>query len=110
MTEEPSKQETPSIEKLLIDDPNSFQFHTAYMVYSELFDGTSELGVKTDLNKNLDELKQNIIDYETYYRNIAHYRKVAPVQRQDRAMFQTQRKKDWRVKEQRQERIRRHKK
>ncbi len=110
MTEEPSKQETPPIEKLLIDDPSNFQFHTAYMVYSELFDGASDPNVKNDLNKNINDLRQNQIDYESYYRNIAHYRKVAPLQRQDRAMFQTQRKKDWRVKEQRQERIRRHKK
>jgi hypothetical protein len=110
MTEEPSKQEPPSIEKLLIDDQTNFQFHTAYMVYSELFDGTADANVKADLNKNIDDLKQNHVDYEAYYRNIAHYRKVAPLQRQDRAMFQTQRKKDWRVKEQRSERIRRHKK
>jgi hypothetical protein len=110
MTEEPSKQEAPAIEKLLVDDPNNFPFHTAYMVYSELFDGTADLEVKKDLNKNIEDLNQNRIDYESYYRNIAHYRKVAPIQRADRAMFQTQRKKDWRVKEQRQDRIKRHKK
>jgi hypothetical protein len=110
MTEESNKQESPTPEKLFIDDLSNFQFHAAYMVYSELFDNTSEIEVKKELNKNIEDLKQNVISCETFYRNIAHYRKVSPVQRQDKVMFQTQRKKDWRMKAQRQERIKRHKK
>jgi hypothetical protein len=115
MTQEPNKQEPPSPEplpqeKLLIDDASNFQFHAAYMVYAELFDNTTEANVRSELNKNIKDLKENQIGCETFYRNIAHFRKVAPLQRQDKAMFQTQRKKDWRVKSQRQERIKRHKK
>jgi hypothetical protein len=109
MTEEPEKQDLHP-EKLLLDDLSNFQFHAAYLVYSELFDKATEPEVKKELNKNIENLKQNQIDCETFYRNIAHYRKVAPVQRQDNAIFQTQRKKDWRMKAQRQERIKRHKK
>lgn len=110
MTEEPDKQEPSPPEKLLFDEPTNFQFHAAYMVYSDLFDNTTELEVKKELNKNIEELKRKQINCEAFYRNIAHYRKVAPLQRQDKVMFQTQRKKDWRMKAQRQERIRRHKK
>jgi hypothetical protein len=110
MTDEPNKQESPPPEKLCLDDASNFQFHAAFMVYSELFDNATEPGVRKELNKNIEDLKQNQLSYETFYRNIAHFRKVAPLQRQDKVMFQTQRKKDWRMKAQRQERIKRHNK
>ena len=110
MTEEPNKNEVPHPEKLLIDEPTNFPFHAAYIVYSELFDSATEAEAKADLNKNIEALKENKIDCETFYRNIAHYRKMSPIPRQERFLLQTQRKRDWRVKTQRQERIRRHKK
>ncbi len=109
MTEEPNKQEQAPIEKLLLDDPSNFQFHTAYLVYSELFDNATDAAVKKELNSNIDGLKKNEINLEAFYRNIARYRKL-DLPRQDRNPIQTQRKKDWRAKEQRSERIRRHKK
>ena len=110
MTEELNKQEPSPPQKLLIDEPSNFQFHAAYLVYSELFDTATENEVKKELNINIEALKQNQISYETFYGNIARHRKIAPVRRQDMFSLQTQRKRDWRVKAQRQERIRRHKK
>ena len=110
MTEEPIKNETPLPEKLLIDEPTNFLFHAAYLVYSELFDHSTDAQAKVDLNRNLEALKENRVDCETYYRNIAPFRKLEPGPRYDRFSVQTQRKKDWRVKTQRAERIRRHKK
>jgi hypothetical protein len=110
MTEEPTKNESPIPEKLLVDEPTNFPFHAAYLVYSELFDVTTEAEAKADLNRNIEALKENRIDCETFYRNIAHYRKISPSQHQERFSLQTQRKRDWRMKTQRQERIRRHKK
>ena len=109
MTEESNKQESPPPEKLLIDEPSDFQFHTAYLVYSELFDNTTETEVKKELNTNIEALKQDQISYETFYGNIARHRKMTPAQHQ-RFPFQTQRKRDWRRKSQKQERIKRHKK
>jgi hypothetical protein len=110
MTEEPNRNETPLPEKLLIDEPTNFPFHAAYLVYSELFDNTTDAEAKADLNRNIEALKEKRIDCETFYRNIAHYRKMSPNPRQERFSLQTQRKRDWRMKTQRQERIRRHKK
>ncbi len=110
MTEEPDKNETPLPEKLLIDEPTNFPFHAAYLVYFELFDSTTNMEAKADLNRNIEALKENRIDCETFYRNIAHYRKMSPNLYQERFLLQTQRKRDWRMKTQRQERIRRHKK
>jgi hypothetical protein len=110
MTEEPNKSEAPLPEKLLIDDPMNFPFHAAYVVYSELFDNITDVGTKEDLNRNIEALKENRIDTETFYRNIAHHRRMGPDQRQERFSLQTQRKRDWRKKAQRRDRIKRHKK
>jgi len=109
MTEESNKNETPLPEKLLVDDPMNFPFHAAYVVYSECFDAVTAAEAKADLNSNIEALKQNTIDCETFYRNISHYRKGTPAT-QERFSLQTQRKRDWRMKSQREERIRRHKK
>jgi hypothetical protein len=115
MTEEPnkqedSKQEQPTPEKLQIDDSTNFPFHAAYLVYSDIFDHSTSDDVKREVNRYIEALKQNQIDLETYYRNIAHYRKMDTSPHQERFSLQTQRKKDWRIREQREERIRRHKK
>jgi hypothetical protein len=110
MTEEPNKNETPLPEKLVFDEPTNFLFHAAYLVYSELFDNATDAEAKADLNRNIESLKENRIDCETFYRNIAHYRKMSPNQYHERFSLQTQRKRDWRKKTQRQERIKRHKK
>jgi len=114
MTEEPNEpdQNQPPVEKLLIDDSANFQFHAAYMVYSESFDHVSDEAAKEELNQNLEDLQSNKISYETFYVNISRFRKLdQPMSRQGgRLTVATQRKKDWRMKTQRQERIKRHKK
>jgi hypothetical protein len=111
MTEQPPNNNEPTPEKLQIDDPTSFQFHAAYMVYSDLFDGASGSDVKKELNANLEDLKSNTISLETFYRNVSRYRREGvPERRHDRFSVQTQRKRDWRMKSQKQDRIRRHKK
>ena len=110
MTEEPDKNDQPIPEKLLIDEPMNFPFHAAYVVYSECFDSVTDAEAKMDLNRNIESLKENKQDPETFYRNIAHYRKMSSSPRQERFSLQTQRKRDWRKKAQRQDRIKRHKK
>jgi hypothetical protein len=113
MTQDPSDQSTPKstpqIEKLLIDNTSNFQFHAAYLVYSEAFDASNDDG-KEELNKNIQNLQENKIDSQTFYQNIGRFRKLGPMPRQERFQMQTQRKKDWRKQSQRQERIKRHKK
>lgn len=110
MTEQPNEQNTqPKIEKLLIDDPSNFQVHAAYLVYEESFDKSTDMEAKGELNRNIQDLKDGKISAETFYGNVSRYRKL-DVPRQERFSMQTQRKKDWRKKTQRQERIKRHKK
>jgi hypothetical protein len=116
MTEQPNNesnsdnQSTSQTEKLLIDDPSNFQFHAAYLVYSDTFDSANE-DAKQELNQNLEDLKENKIDAQTFYVNISRYRKMdQPMGRPGKFTVATQRKKDWRMKTQRSERIKRHKK
>ena len=109
MTEQPNPNNPTQIEKLLIDNPENFQFHAAYVVYEEAFDKARDSQAKTELNKNLQDLSEGKIDNETFYGNVSRFRKL-DVPRQERFSMQTQRKKDWRKKEQRQDRIKRHKK
>jgi hypothetical protein len=113
MTEQPNEtnknQTTQQPEKLLIDDPSNFQFHAAYVVYEEAFDKTSDIEAKEELNQLIEDLKANKIDPEAFYRDVAPFRKL-DIPRQERFSMQTQRKKDWRKKTQRQDRIKRHKK
>ncbi len=44
MTEQPNEQNNPQpkIEKILIDNPENFQFHAAYLVYSDAFDNVRD--------------------------------------------------------------------
>lgn len=112
MTEQPndSNINQPQVEKLLIDNPSNFQFHAAYLVYSDTFDQSGEEARK-ELNHNLQDLYESKINCETFYMNISRYRRLEPEPRRGgRLTVTTQRKKDWRMKTQRQERIKRHKK
>jgi hypothetical protein len=111
MTEQPpNNQETPP-QKLQIDDPYNFQFHAAYLVYSEAFDNARGDDAKRELNFNIEDLKENRISTEEFYQNISRYREgPGSERRRDRLSVPTQRKRDWRMKSQKQDRIRRHKK
>lgn len=104
------EKETTS-EKLLIDNPSDFQFHAAYVAYAEIYDRTSEPKVRKELNQNIEALKQNQIDYPTFYRNVNQYRmETGPGQGHSRFFVKTTRKREWRRATQKRERIRRHKK
>jgi hypothetical protein len=110
MTEEPEKKEQTSPEKLLIDNPSSFQFHTAYMTYSDIFDKTTSAETKKQLNQSITALQQNQIDYQTFYENISQFRGGdASWRSYGRTSIKTQKKREWRRKTQKHERIGRHK-
>lgn len=111
MTGEPNDKESTPPEKLLIDKPSDFQFHAAYLAYSEVFDKTSSIEVKKALNESITALQQNQIDYATFYSNISQHRAMTGSQnRYDRTFIKTQRKKEWRLQAQKHERNKRHRK
>jgi hypothetical protein len=112
MTEQPpNPPQDAAPQKLQIDDSANFPFHAAYLVYSDLFEHTSNDNTRRELNLNIEDLKNNRINLETFYLNVARFRADSlPDRRRDRFSVQTQRKRDWRMKSQKQDRIRRHKK
>lgn len=109
MSEESSNNELTPPEKLLIDNPSDFQFHAAYLTYSEAYDKSADFETKKQLNQNISALSQNLMDYPTFYKNISQHRVDASHQPQHRKLIKTQRKREWRRKIQKRERNKRHK-
>jgi histone deacetylase complex regulatory component SIN3 len=100
----------PIVEKQMIDKPSDFRFHAAYVTYSDIFDKTQSSNDKQKLNEAITILAEDKIDYETFYRQISQYRGHAgPDQFSGgRAFIETQRKRDWRRREERDSRNKRH--
>ncbi len=98
------------VEKQMIDRPSDFRFHAAYMVYSGIFDKIQSSDDKHKLNEAITMLAEDKIDCETFYRQIGQYRGHAgPDQFSGgRSFIETQRKRDWRRREERDSRNKRH--
>ena len=110
MTEEPENKEPISPEKLLIDNSSNFQFHAAYIAYSDVFDKVTDAEAKKQLNQSILDLQQNQIDYQGFYERIGKFRGEDPNLRSyGRAFIKTQKKREWRRKTQKHDRIERHK-
>ncbi|HUW48763.1 MAG TPA: hypothetical protein VMW36_08485 [Patescibacteria group bacterium] len=110
MTEESENKEPISPEKLMIDNPSNFQFHAAYVAYSDVFDKVVDAEAKKQLNQNMLDLQQNQIDCQTFYERIGRFRGEDPNLRgYGRAFIKTQKKREWRRKTQKHDRIERHK-
>jgi len=110
MTQE-SNVDDDVVPKLLVDRPSDFRFHAAYLVYSQAWDKTSSQEVKMKLNEILTSLSKDEIDYETFYGKISQYRVEFNPEHHYvgmRARIETQRKRDWRRREEKNARNARH--
>jgi len=108
MSQEPDKNEIV-VPKLLIDRSSDFRFHAAYLAYSEAWDKTASQEVKSKLNEIMESLSKNEIDYQGFYEKINQYRTTpSPELARSRTYIETQRKKDWRMKEAKSARNARH--
>jgi hypothetical protein len=110
-TPTPTAAETPPVPKVLIDKPSDFRFHAAYMTYSDAFDKATSPETKQKLNESITALSSEQIDYETFYRQISQYRAEFNPDHfggRGRPFIETQRKKDWRRREERASRNKRH--
>ena len=107
----PTAPEAPPVLKMLIDKPSDFRFHAAYLTYSDAFDKASSLETKLKLNESITALSSEKTDYETFYRQISQYRAEFNAEHfsgHGRTFIETQRKKDWRKREERASRNKRH--
>jgi len=120
MTDEPNTEEKPAAEniqppsKLLIDRPTDFRFHAAYLIYSSAWDKNNSADVKAKLNEAIEALSNDKIDYESFYREVNQYRAEFNPEhfeggrRGSTAFIETQRKRDWRQREEKARRNARH--
>ena len=108
MINESDNVETAQAKKLLIDNPSDFQYHAAYMAYSEAFDKATDDEVKEKLNESILALQQNQMEYSIFYRNLSQYRGANQNNHYQRSFIKTQRKREWRRKAQKRERNKRH--
>jgi hypothetical protein len=121
MTNEPDTEEKSTIEntqppsKLLIDRPTDFRFHAAYLIYSSAWDKNSFNDIKLKLNKAIEALSNDKIDYESFYREVNQYRAEFNPEHFEggrrggaSGYIETQRKRDWRQREEKARRNARH--
>jgi len=106
-TEEPQIEE---VTKLLIDDPSDFKFHAAYLAYSETWDKMTSPDTRNELNNILTSLSKEEMSYSSFYTTLDEYRRRGSRHYEfSRERIETQRKRDWRKKQNRQERNSRYK-
>jgi len=118
MTQEPKPEDKPTTStaepKLLIDRPSDFRFHAAYLVYSDAWDKTASEEVKKKLNELIESLSKEAIEYENFYASIGQYRVEFNPEHfvggphSSRVRIETERKRDWRRKEEAARRNQRH--
>jgi len=118
MTKEPStpdeKTAAEPLSKLPIDRPSDFRFHAAYLVYSDAWDKAASEEAKKKLNELIESLSKETIDYENFYTGISQYRVEFNPEHfigspySPRARIATERKREWRRKEEAARRDKRH--
>lgn len=109
MTEETNPQ-TEEVTKLLIDKPSNFKFHAAYLAYSGTWNKITSPDTRTELNNILTSLSKQEMSYSSFYRTLDDYRRHGSKHYEfSRQRIETQRKRDWRKKRNKQERNSRYK-
>ena len=114
MTQEPGPQPNEAkvtVPKLKIDRSSDFKFHAAYLAYSQAWDKTALQEIKTKLNEIIELLSKEEIDYESFYEKMRQYIGDGSSSKHyaySRDIIETQRKRDWRKREERAARNARH--
>jgi hypothetical protein len=109
-TEEPKPQSNDEeVTKLMIDRPSDFRFHAAYLAYSETWDKTASQEGKTKLNEIMTSLSKEEISYSSFYKMVDQFRRHgAKHYAYPRKRIDTQRKRDWRKRQNKEMRNARH--
>ena len=108
-TQQPDEPQTEEVNKLLIDNPSDFKFHAAYLAYSETWDKINSTTTKNELNSILTSLSKDEMEYSNFYRMLDDYRREGSRHFEfSRERIETQRKRDWRQKQNKSQRNERH--
>ena len=101
---------TKEVSKLSIDNQSDFKFHAAYLAYSETWDNIDSSDIRNELNDIIETLSKGEMDYTHFYKSLDEYRRRGSKHYEfSRQRIETQRKRDWRMKRNRQQRNSRHK-
>ena len=110
-TPQPEETQAEEIAKLSIDNPSDFKFHAAYLAYSKMWDKLGSPESKSGLNNLLVSLSKDELSYSSFYRELDDYRSRGSKHYEfSRDHIETQRKRDWRKKQNKQERNSRYRK
>ncbi|MDH5390500.1 MAG: hypothetical protein OEZ18_05695 [Candidatus Bathyarchaeota archaeon] len=110
MVEEPKPQSNEEeVRKLMIDRPSDFRFHAAYLAYSETWDKTTSQEGKTKLNEIMSSLSKEEVRFSSFYKGLDQFRRQgAKHYAYPRKRIETQRKRDWRKRQNKEMRNARH--
>jgi hypothetical protein len=114
MTQEQESQPNEAkvtVRKLMIDRSSEFRFHAAYLAYSQAWDKTSTQETKTKLNEIISSLSKEEMNYKSFYEKMSQYTEGGSGYKHytyTRDIIETQRKRDWRKREERATRNARH--
>ncbi len=98
------------VSKITFDNKNDFKFKVAYEKYSYIFDNVYGEEKRSKLNNCISKLFNKEISYPQFYREINQYRAASSEdQIFQRTRIQGQRKREYRHKIRKMERIKRHK-
>jgi len=107
---EKEKTQGERVSKLMIDKPSDFVFHAAYMAYSKTWDETPSEEDRTKLNTIMLSLSEGKGDQSSFYSQLSQFRKDFNSGFRVSSKIRSERKSDWRKREQKRARMSRYKK
>lgn len=107
--QQPNEPQTEQVDKLSIDKPSDFKFHAAYLAYSKTWEKIDSPTTKKELNAILVDLSKDKMEYDEFYKMLDEFRRQGSKHYEfSRQKIETQRKRDWRQKQNRSQRNQRH--
>jgi hypothetical protein len=107
--QQPNEPQTEQVDKLSIDKPSDFKFHAAYLAYSKTWEKIDSPTTKKELNSILVDLSKDKMEYDEFYKMLDEFRRQGSKHYEfSRQKIETQRKRDWRQKQNRSQRNQRH--
>ena len=107
--QQPNEPQTEQVDKLSIDKPSDFKFHAAYLAYSKTWEKIDSPTTKKELNSILLDLSKDKMEYDEFYKMLDEFRRQGSKHYEfSRQKIETQRKRDWRQKQNRSQRNQRH--
>ncbi len=103
------KSQGERVSKLMVDKPSDFVFHAAYMAYSKTWDDTPSEEDRAKLNEIMLSFSKGKGDQPSFYSELSQFRRGFNSGFRVSSKIRSERKRDWRKREQKRARMSRHK-